>query len=558
MSTNRRQFLSFVGSGALAAITGRASAAPPVFPLPRSKPAGPASFKAIDPSRADELLLPAGVKYDTVIRWGDPLGTTAPDGSGEHFGFNNDFNCFFPIDALTGGQNADEGLLWTNHEYPAPLFLHGYTTVDEKAKKIKTADQIRTERASVGGSVVRISRKSGAWAYVPGDKHNRRFTADYPIIPTTGPASTIVPFGTGTLANCSGGQTPWNTLLSCEENYPDFNDDKLYNYRWKDVPALAIDERQYGWVVEVDPFGVLPPRKHTALGRFKHENAAVRTGPAGKLVVYMGDDEVDQHLYKYVSDDPVSDLSRADSRLSLEHGTLYAADFAKGEWIPLVFNTHNKVKIEKSEAFAAGKKADPALQITSQAELLLNTRVAARGLGATPLDRCEDCEIHPLDGSLYVALTNNSKHGNLYGHIVRLVEDNPEGTKFQYEVFLAGGPQTGVCSPDNLAFDRDGNLWVVCDMSSDKMGRGAYKPFGNNGMFVVPTTGPAAGYAYQFASGPIDAELTGPWFTPNQDTLFLSVQHPGEESESLDKLTSHWPAGGESLPRPAVVAVRLK
>lgn len=558
MPSTRRQFLTAIGAGSLAAITGTAPAAPPVFPLPRPKPDGPDFFKPIAPTTEDALVLPPGFQYDVVARWNDPLETKGEDGTPEHFGFNNDFTCYFPIDALTGGTSQTEGLLWVNHEYPSPLFLHGYTPADEKAGVKKSKEAIKAERASVGGSVIRVSKASGHWAYVPGDKRNRRYTADYPKILTTGPASGLVPFAKGTLANCSGGKTPWNTVLTCEENYPDFNSKKQFGYRWTDETELAIDETQYGWIVEVDPFGALPPRKHTALGRFKHENAAVCLGPTGKLVVYMGDDEVDQHLYKYVSDEPVDLDNRADARIALEAGTLYAADFAKGVWIPLVFNAENRAKIEKDEAFKAAKEKDPALQITSQAELLLNTRFAARGLGATPLDRCEDCEIHPLDGSLYVALTNNTKHGNLYGHIARLVEPNAEAATFQYELFLAGGPQSGVGSPDNLAFDKAGNLWVVCDISSEKLGKGAYKPFGNNGLFVVPTAGPNAGFAYQFASAPNEAELTGPWFTDDGSTLFLSVQHPGEESESLTKLTSHWPAGGDSLPKPAVVAIRLK
>jgi secreted PhoX family phosphatase len=179
-------------------------------------------------------------------------------------------------------------------------------------------------------------------------------------------------------------------------------------------------------------------------------------------------------------------------------------------------------------------------------------------MGATPLDRPEDCEVHPLDGTLYVALTNNAAHGNFHGQIVRLIEDkeNPEGESFRYEIFLAGGPQSGLACPDNLAFDKAGNLWVATDISHKSLNaEGAHEEMGNNGLFLVPTRGQNAGEAFQFASAPANAELTGPWFTPDESTLFLSVQHPGEGTLHPDMPLSHWPAGGEAMPKPAVVAI---
>lgn len=176
---------------------------------------------------------------------------------------------------------------------------------------------------------------------------------------------------------------------------------------------------------------------------------------------------------------------------------------------------------------------------------------------ATPSDRPEDCEVHPLDGSLYVALTNNTRHGNFYGQIVRLLEDGDDaaGESFRFEIFLTGGPQSGLAAPDNLAFDRQGNLWVVTDISTAGVNQGAYQSFGNNGLFVAPTAGPSAGDAFQFAPSPVDSELTEPWFTPNGSTLFLSVQHPGENSASVTLQTSHWPDGGKATSRPGVVAI---
>ncbi|MEZ6141824.1 MAG: DUF839 domain-containing protein [Zavarzinella sp.] len=565
MENNRRQFLTLVGAGSLAAITGTPPSEAAPLPLKRKKGAPPAFFTPIEPSKADNLVLPQGYQAQIIAHWGDPLGSKDPEGNPEHFGFNNDFTAYFPIDALTGGKSCTEGLLWVNHEYPNPLFVSDYPhpPKDLESPELKTwialkktKEQIILEKKSVGGSVLHIKLVDGKWLLVANSKFTRRFTALYPQIELSGPSKTLVPHGVGTLANCSGGRTPWMTVMTCEENYPEYN--TLETCRWSDVPGMEIDELQYGWVVEIDPFGDLPPKKHSALGRFKHENTTWAVGSTKKFVVYMGDDEADQCLYKFVSKNPLIDLKdRAACSKLLEEGTLYAADMGKGRWIPLVYDAPTAAKIHSSKIYLAMQKADPKFQITSQGELLIHARVAAKILGATPLDRCEDCEVHPKDGSLYVALTNNTKHGNFYGHIVRLVEqdDNPEATSFEYEVFLAGGPQSGLACPDNLAFDADGNLWCVCDISSSKIGSGVYKSFGNNGLYVIPTSGDSAGDAFQFASGPNDAELTGPWFSEDGKTLFLSVQHPGEESPDKQNLTSNWPGKPGDIPKPAVVAI---
>lgn len=391
MLHSRRAFLTYLGVGSYAALVARAwPTAAADFPLKRRRGTPPAFFEPIAPSSADEVVVPKGYTVEVVIKWGDPLRSKAPDGSAETFGFNNDFIAAFPLDALSGGHKTNDLVLWVNHEYPNPLFLSGYTPADYKRGQKKTAQQIQAERLAVGGSIVQVSRTRGKWVPLPEAKLNRRYTANYPEIAISGPAATLLKSATGTLANCSGGTTPWHTVLSCEENFPDYNgtDPKEYLYRWSDVPELAIDEKRYGWVVEIDPFGELPPLKHTALGRFKHENAAVTVGPSGRLVVYMGDDEADQHLYKFVSAEPIQKaVSRAEQRQALQAGTLYAADLAKGKWVPLVWNDKTKQAISTSKPYAEAKKLDPTFQITNQAELLIHTRIAARALGATPLDR---------------------------------------------------------------------------------------------------------------------------------------------------------------------------
>ncbi len=506
------------------------------FPLPRSRRPRSPRFSPVAASTADLLTVPKGFRYDVVVSYGDSLGTQGPKGP-ESFGYDNDFIAYFPINALKKGKEPHHGLLWVNHEYLSPILVSGVA----KGEK-RSLEKLRHEHSCVGGSVIEVKREGGKWKHVPGSKHTRRFTADYPEFHVTGPVATQTPKMSGTLANCSGGRTLWSTALSGEENFHLFNMAEFPGLNWGASPEAAIQEENYGWIIEVDPFGELPPKKHTALGRFSHENASMRIGKDGHLAVYMGDDANDQYLYKFVSREKYDAKSpRATRSALLENGTLYAADFNKGIWIPL--------DIERTPALKAGG-------FKSQLDVSKRTRQAAKAAGATPLDRPEDCEVNPVDGSVYISLTNNLNHGNFFGQIVRLVEngDDAEAEKFRFEIFLAGGAQSGLSCPDNLAFDAKGNLWVASDISSYALGKGNYTPFGNNGLFMVPTSGASLGTAYQFASGPIESELTGPWFNENQDTLFLSVQHPGEETTSPAQPTSHWPSG-KGLPKPSVVAI---
>ncbi|MDW8222576.1 MAG: DUF839 domain-containing protein [Gemmatales bacterium] len=537
---SRRNFLQYVGWGSYAVMRDwsrlvQAQAAPSNRPS-----APPPFFKPIAPSTEDQLILPDGYRYQLLAVWGDSLGSRGPYGE-ERVGSDCDFLAYFPIDALQGGRNPNEGLLWINHENCKPLFASGYDGTR------RTEEQVIQEKLQVGGTVLHIRREAGRWHVVKPSPYNRRLTALYPEIRLTGPVAERIPVVQGTLANCSGGRSPWWTALSCEENFHWFNrfarDPDDDGYGWQAVPSQAIDETHYGWVVEVDPFGQLPPVKHSALGRFAHENLAWRLGATGRLVCYMGDDSANQYFYKYVSVEPLrSGMTRQEQRRLLERGTLYVADFLRQVWIPLDVRRNRKLQ-------EAGFR--------TQADVLLETRKAAKAAGATPLDRPEDCEVHPADGSVYLALTNSVLHGNLFGQIIRLVEDkdDAESESFRFEIFLVGGAPSGLACPDNLCFDRRGNLWVACDISHVLLNRWAYRRFGNNGIYVVPTRGESAGDAFQFASGPVEAELTGPWFAEDYSCLFLSVQHPGEGTRSLDNPTSHWPHGGRDIPRSAVVVI---
>jgi secreted PhoX family phosphatase len=251
----------------------------------------------------------------------------------------------------------------------------------------------------------------------------------------------------------------------------------------------------------------------------------------GRLAVYMGDDAKDQCLYKFISEAPGS----------LERGTLYVADTIKNMWISL--NRESNPKLKK--------------QFENQTEVLVRTREAARLVGGTPLDRPEDIKYDGITKSIIVALTNNVPKGNHYGSLLRLKEKNadPLSLEFETSTYVSGGTASGLACPDNLMFDPKGNLWIANDVAGVDLNKPPYETFGNNGLFVVPASGPNAGKVLQVASAPNDAELAGPFLSPDQKTIFLSVQHPGETSKSLEALTSHWPKGGKSVPRPSVVAI---
>ena len=118
---------------------------------------------------------------------------------------------------------------------------------------------------------------------------------------------------------------------------------------------------------------------------------------------------------------------------------------------------------------------------------------------------------------------------------------------------MTGGVKGGLACPDNLAFDKNGNLWIDTDIADSAANKYPYKEFGNNGLYYVPMSGPNAGDVLQVASAPIDAELTGICFLPDNETMLLSVQHPGAQTKDLSKPTSQWPDG--DTPKPAVVTI---
>ncbi|MCG1023196.1 PhoX family protein [Sutcliffiella horikoshii] len=542
VDVNRRKFLTYVGSGMTAltfASTGLSALAPKVAAADKERDslfgyenrASKINFKPIAPTSVDQLVLPTGYTYDVVAAYGDVINK-----KGDTFGFNCDFTLYLPI------QGSQRGLLLVNHEYTNPLFVEGPINGDY------TPAQIEMLLYNQGLSIIEVYQDpvSKVWKMDTDSKFARRISGLAPF-QLTGPAkgtasvngATVVQ---GTFANCSGGATLWNTVLSCEEN-------------WETTADKAnLDTTHYGWVVEVDPFDkddkYFKPRKHTALGRFHHENCAMGLSKDRRVVVYSGDDKAGACVYKYISRGKFIESKGKDNSRLLEEGTLYAADMELGVWLALT--------IENVREAAEGNQ-ELLNKFKTQADVLVHAHDAAILLGATPTDRPEDVEISPIDNSIYIAHTNNTSKGNFHGHITRFIESKSDlgSLTFSYEIFAAGGTQSGFSAPDNLDFDRHGNLWTVTDISTSSLNRGTYEPFKNNGMFVIPTTGLEKGKAFQFASGPVESELTGPWFTPNEKNMFLSIQHPGEQTKDLHNPTSMWPhRKGDTMPRPSVVVIK--
>ena len=514
---DRREFLKFMGKGGLTLGLLPVINACQSLGLGKSMP-----IEAIAPSSEDNLVLSPGLKWNTLISWGDPINKS------EQFGFNNDYIAFIPV-------SDTEALLWVNHESPSPIFVSKYVRGGKRTK-----EQVMAEQKVVGGSIIKIVKTDRGWEYIPNAPVNRRIDGTTKIPFANGERIAGKKYAIGTLGNCAGGYTPWGTIITCEENYHDYygeNEKQKNSFKRTTAErALGWDQffkyspEHYGWCVEVNPV-TGHAVKHTSLGRYAHECATVTEARDGRIVVYSGDDKNDECVYKLISKD----------QNSIHNGDLYVADTVKGKWISLDLKKQPKLR----------------KYYKNQLEVLRHTRFAAHELGATALDRPEDIEIDPINGDVYITMTNNKPKGNYHGSILKIVEKDgdPASLEFTASTFLAGGEMTGFSSPDNMVFDRKGNLWMTNDISKKSMGKAPYTKFKNNGLFYIPLRGAHAGKVFQVASAPNDAELTGPCFSEDGKTLFLSVQHPGENSKTIDKLTSHWPGGGNSLPKPSVVTI---
>ena len=566
-----------------------------------------------------------GYNAEVLLRWGDPITADAPEfdvmnqtaeAQLKQFGYNNDYVGFTALN-----DQGTRGLLCVNHEYTnEEVMFPGLGRQDRDGFSGMTKELVDIEMAAHGGSVVEIAKgEDGKWALVRDSQYNRRITPLNTEMTISGPAAghdrmktNADPAGMtviGTVNNCAGGMTPWGTYLMAEENFHGYfwtdvvdSEDKpdisahadaaskkrygvpgrwyawgKFHDRWN-IDKEPNEPNRWGWIVEVDPRNPdAAPIKHTALGRFRHEGAETTVASDGKLVVYSGDDNRFDYMYKYVSNGTVTGNESHGSEL-LSDGTLYVARFDEDgtiTWMPLV---HGEGPLTAENGF------------DSQADVMIDTRMAADLLGATPMDRPEDAQPRG-DGTAYVMLTNNSRRKpdqvnaanprpeSSFGHIIEIKEagGNHSATTGTWSILVKCGdpsitevgaqwnPDTSdngwFGSPDNCAIDADGRLWISTDQGSNwgKTGK-------SDGLYALETEGEGRGTSKLFFRCPVGGELCGPYFTEDSETLFLAVQHPGtdgtkdfkgfERNSTFEDPATRWPDFDPGMPpRPSVLVV---
>jgi uncharacterized protein len=633
--------------------------------VPANTPALNVSLGGAATAVVDKVTVPTGYTAKLLVAWGDPImpggtpftgnATETAEQQAKQFGAHADGMHFFPLQGIGGKPLSDRGILCVNNEYTHEqiLFPGGQNAGGYDISKT------RKSQAAHGVSICEVRRVGNTWQVVKNSPFGRRITANT-ACKISGPAaghalmkakkyvinaSGTVDTGTttdgttvyGTINNCANGYTPWGTYLTCEENWngnfgstsalptaASGETGKLFNrygvsaggfgYRWHttddrfDVVKNPNETNLFGWVVEIDPANpAAAPVKRTALGRFKHESAQYVVDAQNNIAFYMGDDERNEYIYKFVCAGKYNPTNRAANRNLLDTGTLYVAKFSSdlsGQWLALVPAAIgvDGVALRDNPNFAGANDAEV------QAKILVKTRMAADAVGATMMDRPEWTGARPrINGysevEVYCTLTNNNRRGssatpssnkadgstgagsarppvdaanpradNVYGHIIRWREAGKTvlATNFAWDLFAQAGDTATVKpahasgtndykgniidnpngsadygAPDGLWFDQFGRLWVQTDQVGDGSGN-----FANIGGNMMVCADPATGDTRRFLTGPNKCEVTGVTMTPDGKTMFVGVQHPGEDNDTGPFLTetapttySNWPQG---------------
>lgn len=581
---SRRGFLGgVVAFGSGAAVMGT------TFLASEAQAANRFGFAPIPTSTANTITLPEGYEWDVLVKWGQPLWSGTPDvdqatgGTAETqaraFGDNTDGMATFA--------KGDKQILAVNNEYIQNKVLLN----NREDGKAINADDVQKMKNAHGISILEIEEGANGWDVVLDSEFNRRITIDTPM-ELTGPAAghdllktdadPMAKTVLGTWNNCGNGETPWGTYLTCEENFNGYfgsadaeqelpAEFKRYGIKTKsrygfekfddrfDLSKNINEPNRHGYIVEIDATDpTSTPKKRTALGRFKHENAETVLAADGRVIVYMGDDERGEFLYKFVSKDAYVEGGSTEGLLS--DGQLYVAKFnddLSGEWIALT----------------------PEATGMTPEEICIHTRVAGSKVGATTMDRPEWVAVNPLKVEAYCALTNNKNRGlktnaggdetpvggpnpreaNMFGQIVRWrpVNGDHTDTQFTWDLYvMAGNPtkfdddRAGSAnvnagnmfnSPDGMQFDSKGLLWIQTD--GNFKNEGDFEGQGNNQMLVGD---PVTGEIVRFMTGPNKCEVTGLCWSLDRRTAFVGIQHPAAD----------FPDGPGTLPRSCVVAVK--
>lgn len=467
----------------------------------------------------DDVVVPPEYERYVIVGWGDRVFPNPED----YFGYNCDYTGFIPT-----GKNSDDGYLWVNHEYVSFPFsgLAPEAPTDVKSLQTTFASVIGWELPTtrnievdgeflynLGGSIVRISRNSANKRFsVVKDPVNRRIhglsglginrqrkdnyasvtswgsrrhqRGDQNFLIGTGPAANeVFSLSTdglgnriiGTAYNCSGGTTPWGTIMSAEENFQGASaffvgvtesvqpNGTQTGYTADTTGArFGLVGEKYGWMVEIDPANPeFRPRKHTYLGRFRHENITMRVESGSPLVAYMGDDRRGGHTWKFVSKGTVIYPNSKENTSLFEIGTLYVARYnpdGTGVWIPLALTTptnpispsllasveiaalgsaqrDGRIPLPRRSGVAAQTANGGALNLdlkneatalpdyrnktlanfyTSQGAILCDAFLAANLVGGTPSARPEDLEVHPVSKAVFIAYTDGAPGSDGY------------------------------------------------------------------------------------------------------------------------------------------------
>lgn len=588
-----------------------------------------------------------------------------------------DENQLHGVEGLTGGAGV------TIEKIRKSQAAHGVSVMEIENKSRRGAWSVRPNspynRRITGNTPMRVAGPAAGSALMKSKK--------YAIMPHGSADTGTMTDGytsDGTLNNCANGYTPWGTYLACEENWngyfgfripeldanyaddptrvytsgeraafinqvpvdmrrygiglPVFNANGTFSglydfgYRWNEIDErfnCNINRNEpnlFGWRVEIDPFDPdRVPVKRTAMGRFKCESAQLVIDHEDHVAYYMGDDERNEYIYKFVCARRLDRRNRQKNRDMLDHGTLYVARFnddGTGTWLPLIWGQNGLT---------------PANGFADQAEVLIKTRQAADRLGATMMDRPEWTAARPRvlglqEIEVYCTLTNNSRRGNTpassnkadgtttaastnppvdaanprpdndYGHIIRWREDSRsvKATTFRWDLFVQCGDKSNDAlyaptgkrigssydktnkigvnpllpidayskaiyvgniegddygAPDGLWFDDSGRLWIQTDQAGD--GKGDWANIGGN---VMMCADPNTGQTRRFLTSPTDCEVTGVTMTPDQRTMFINIQHPGDRGTPSDPTAgSDWPHtqgyGPSGRPRSATVVI---